>query len=314
MPELPNRAELQRLYRSLYRIRRVEESIAEVYPSDCIQSPVHLSLGQEAVSVGVCDCLSPGDVTYGTYRGHALYLARGGDLSAMFAELYGRDGGCARGKGGSMHLIDRDHGVMGTSAIVASTIPLAVGHALAFAMNGARQIAVSFFGDGATEEGVWHESLNFASVRALPILFVCENNGLAISSPLTARQPPGTSITERAAGYGIPSVKVSGGDVLEVRRQAQLAVDAIRNGKGPRFIECSTTRWSEHVGPRESRDRPDSSAEDNRSDALSLLGRLIAPGDARTIRSEVEADIEAAIRFASNSPYPKPAGLHQDVT
>src|SRR2546425_5471200 len=151
----------ERLYRSLYRIRRTEEEVARIHPTDKIKSPVHLSIGQEAVSVGVCEALDTRDVVFGTYRSHALYLAKGGDLRRMWAELYGKATGCAKGKGGSMHLIDVEHGVMGTSAVVGSTIPLAVGHAYKFKLRREPAIVASFFGDGAVEEGVFHESLNF---------------------------------------------------------------------------------------------------------------------------------------------------------
>src|SRR5439155_4707591 len=178
----------EQLYRSLYRIRRVEEEIARVYPTDRIKSPVHLSIGQEAVSVGICSALRADDVVFGTYRGHALYLAKGGDLKQMVAELYGKVTGCARGKGGSMHLVDAAHGVMGASAVVGTTIPHAVGYAYAMKLRGEDRIVVSFFGDGATDEGVFDESLNFAALKRLPILFVCENNSYAIHTHQVRRQ------------------------------------------------------------------------------------------------------------------------------
>src|SRR5262245_64132414 len=160
----------ERLYRSVRRIRRTEEEIARLYPTDRIKSPVHLSIGQEAVSAAVCDALEPRDVVFGTYRGHALYLAKGGDLDRMMAELYGKVTGCARGKGGSMHLVDSAHGVMGASAVVASTIPLAVGYAYKVKLRSERRVVASFFGDGAVEEGVFHESINFAKLKELPVL------------------------------------------------------------------------------------------------------------------------------------------------
>src|SRR5438445_5328339 len=171
---------LEKLYRSLYRIRRLEEEVARVYATDKIKSPVHLSIGQEAVSVGVCEALRPPDVVFGTYRGHALYLAKGGDMNAMVAELYGKATGCTKGKGGSMHLIDPERGVMGASAVVGTTIANAAGFAYAQKYRRRQGIVVSFFGDGATEEGVYSESLNFAALKKLPILFVCENNQYAI--------------------------------------------------------------------------------------------------------------------------------------
>src|SRR5438477_3641492 len=172
----PTMPSYERVYRSLYRIRRVEEEVARVYHTDCIKSPVHLSIGKEAVSVGVCEALEPEDVVFGTYRGHALYLAKGGDMKQMVAELYGKATGCTRGKGGSMHLIAPEAGMMGASAVVGTTVANAVGYAYALRYRRERAIVASFFGDGATEEGVFAESLNFAVLKRLPVLFVCENN------------------------------------------------------------------------------------------------------------------------------------------
>src|SRR5437868_9278272 len=177
-----------RLYRALFRIRRVEEEVARVYATDAIKSPVHLSIGQEAVSVGVCEALRPQDVVFGTYRGHAMYLAKGGDMNAMVAELYGKATGCTKGKGGSMHLIDPEHGVMGTSAVVGTTIANAAGYAYALKTRRSDAVVVSFFGDGATEEGVFSETLNFTALKRLPVIFVCENNGYAIHTHQSRRQ------------------------------------------------------------------------------------------------------------------------------
>src|SRR5437667_5409048 len=198
-----------RFYRELLRIRRVEEEIARVYPSDKIISPVHLSIGQEAVSVGVCQALGPQDIVFGTYRSHACYLAKGGSLRGMIAELYGKATGMAKGKAGSMHLVDPVVGVMGASAIVASTIPQAVGYALALQMAGERRVVVAFFGDGATEEGVFYESLNFAALWRLPILFVCENNFYAIHSRQADRQAV-PDICHRAAAQGVTTYRFPG--------------------------------------------------------------------------------------------------------
>src|SRR5262245_15570518 len=167
-----NPADLERIYRSLRRIRRAEEEVARIYPSDKIKSPVHLSIGQEAVSVGICDVLRPDDAVSPTYRGHAAFLAKGGSLRGLMAELYGKAAGVAGGKGGSMHLIDPPHNVIGTSAVVGTTIPVALGYALAFKRTRTDRVVVSFFGDGATEEGVFTESLNFAALHKLPVLFV----------------------------------------------------------------------------------------------------------------------------------------------
>ena len=204
-----------RHYRSLYRIRRVEEAIARIYPTDKIKSPIHLSIGQEAVSVGLCEALEPKDFVFGTYRGHALYLAKGGDLQAMLAELYGKATGCARGKGGSMHLIDTTAGVMGTSAIVAAGIPNAVGFALGLKLRGTGAIVASVFGDGAAEEGVFHEALNFASLRKLPVVFVCENNGYAIHAAQADRQA-GNDICALAQAHGMPAARIDTSDSVAI--------------------------------------------------------------------------------------------------
>ena len=241
----------ERLYRSLYGIRRAEEEIARIYPTDKIKSPVHLSIGQEAVSVGVCEALRPEDVVFGTYRSHALYLAKGGDLRRMMAELFGKATGCAKGKGGSMHLIDPARGVMGTSAVVGSTNPLAVGYAYALKLQAKRAIVASFFGDGAVEEGAFHESLNFARLKNLPVLFVCENNFYAIHTHQRERQPL-DNICDHARAYGIPAERFEEDDVLKIFERMTSAVELIRSGScGPLFFECRTYRLKEHVGPND---------------------------------------------------------------
>src|SRR5215207_10554479 len=218
-----------RIYQKLRLIRRVEEEVARVYATDKIKSPVHLSIGQEAVSVGVCDVLRPDDVVFGTYRGHALYLAKGGDMSAMVAELYGKIGGCTRGKGGSMHLIDTECGVMGTSAVVGTTIANAAGYAYALRSRRSDAVVVSFFGDGATEEGVFAETLNFAVLKRLPVLFVCENNGYAIHTAQRKRQGL-PNICARARAFGVPATKLDGNDVFALRDNAEELVSKLRAG------------------------------------------------------------------------------------
>jgi TPP-dependent pyruvate/acetoin dehydrogenase alpha subunit len=238
-----NKKIVERIFRSLYRIRRVEEEIARIYPTDQIKSPVHLSLGQEAISVGVCEALEPHDVVFGTYRGHAMYLAKGGNLKTMIAELYGKAAGCARGKGGSMHLIDTDMGIMGTSAIVGTTIPVSVGYALGLKYKKSKSIVVSFFGDGAVDEGAFHESMNFAALKKVPIIFVCENNEYAIHSHHLTRRLS-ANLCERVKSYGIPAKHVGSSDVLIIHRLIKKYADLIRNANlGPVFLECMTCRW-----------------------------------------------------------------------
>src|SRR5438552_5496836 len=235
----------ERFFRALYRIRRVEEEVARVYPTDTIKSPVHLSIGQEAVSVGVCAALAPHDVVFGTYRGHALYLAKGGDLRAMVAELFGKAAGCTKGKGGSMHLIDPQAGVMGTSAVVGTTIANAAGYAYALKLRRSNAVVVSFFGDGATEEGVFAESLNFAALKGLPILFVCENNQYAIHTHQSRRQGR-MAICERAIAYGLPAERIENNDVMYLFQRSREVVHRLRQGQGPAFFEVMTCRWQEH--------------------------------------------------------------------
>ena len=306
-----------KLYWSLFRIRRVEEEIARVYPSDKIQSPVHLSIGQEAVSVGVCEALRPEDVVFGTYRGHALYLAKGGSLKKMIAELYGKATGCAKGKGGSMHLIDVRAGVMGTSAIVATTIPHAVGYAYAAKLLKRKVVVVSFFGDGAVDEGAFHESMNFAALKKLPIIFICENNFYAIHSHQRDRHPR-ENIVARARTYGIKAERVEDSDIFKIYDRVSKARARLASGKdGPIFFECMTYRWKEHVGPNEDFHfgyRKQSEAELwFKNDQVVRIAMMVDPARRRTIEKKVELEIKNAFRFAEGSPFPKAGDLYADL-
>jgi TPP-dependent pyruvate/acetoin dehydrogenase alpha subunit len=305
-----------RLYRSAYRIRRVEQEIVRLYPSDKIKSPVHLSIGQESVSVGLCEALEPSDVVFGTYRGHALYLAKGGNLSRMMAELYGKVGGCARGKAGSMHLIDTDARMMGTSAIVATTIPQAVGYALVAKQRKANHIVVSVFGEGATDEGAYHESINFASLKKLPMLFLCENNQFAIYSHIRDRMPD-DNLCERAEAYRVPAIRVEDGDTVATYREVKKAVAEIRAGSGPRFIEVMTYRWHDHVGPgfdRIYQYRPDSELDSwIARDQLKVLAAKVPDAERVRIEAAIETEIAEAIKFAEESPFPEGPELYTNV-
>jgi TPP-dependent pyruvate/acetoin dehydrogenase alpha subunit len=312
-----DRPALERLYRGLRRIRRVEEEIARIYPSDKIKSPVHLSIGQEAVAVGVCAALRADDVVAPTYRGHAAYLAKGGDLGAMMAELYGKATGAARGKGGSMHLVAMDHFVLGASAVVGTTIPLALGYALALKREGKGRIAVAFFGDGATEEGVFYESLNFAALHRLPVLFVCENNRYAIHTPIEKRWAT-ERLAERVGTFGIPPTRIEDGDVLKIHAWTEASAAAIRSGKsGPRFAECLTYRWREHVGPGEDYEAGYRSRAELapwlKSDPVEQIGALIPAAERRRIDAAIEDEIAAAVAFAEQSPFPEPRELFTHV-
>jgi TPP-dependent pyruvate/acetoin dehydrogenase alpha subunit len=306
-----------RLYKAIYRIRRVEEEVARVYPTDRIKSPVHLSIGQEAVSVGVCDALQPEDVVFGSYRSHAYYLAKGGDLPAMVAELYGKATGCAKGKGGSMHLVDVKHGVMGASAVVGTTIANAAGYAYALKLRGEKRIVASFFGDGATDEGVFHETLNFAALKELPVIFICENNHYAIHTHQRLRQKS-TDVCARAAAHGMPAERIEDGDVVKIREKIAAARAALVSGQpGPYFFECLTYRWKEHVGPGEDyhlgfRDKLEATPWVE-GDEMRRVAALVAPADRARIEQEVEAEVSAAFAFAESSPFPAAEELYTDM-
>lgn len=304
-------------YRLLYRIRRVEEEIARVYPTDKIKSPVHLSIGQEAVSVAVCEALRLDDVVFGTYRSHAYYLAKGGDLKKMIAELYGKVTGCAKGKGGSMHLMDVAHGVMGASAVVGTTIANAVGYAYALKLQRKNSIVVSFFGDGGTDEGVFHESMNFAALKALPIIFICENNFYAIHTHLLRRHKS-ANICERARAYGMPAEQIGDDDIFRIYERVSEAVRALRSGSpGPFFFECLTYRLKEHVGPNEDFHLGYRTREEAqpwiKNDPIRRLAALVDPEQCRQIENEVESEIQAAFCFAEESPLPNASELFTDV-
>jgi pyruvate dehydrogenase E1 component alpha subunit len=237
-----------KLYESMLKIRMVEEEIAREYPKGEMRCPTHLSIGQEAVPAALGLCVSIKDMAMSTHRGHAHYIGKGGNLKSMIAEIYGKSTGCSKGKGGSMHLIDNSVGFMGTSAIVGNSIPVGVGLALASKIRKTEQISCIYFGDGATEEGSYYESVNFAVVKKLPVLFLCENNLYSVYSPLIVRQPEGRKISTVAKAMGLGVDEVDGNNAIESFKSIESAVERIRNNQGPQFIEFSTYRWLEHCG------------------------------------------------------------------
>jgi TPP-dependent pyruvate/acetoin dehydrogenase alpha subunit len=307
---------LARCYTSLLRIRRVEEEIIRLYPTDKIKSPVYLSIGQEAVSVAVCDQLTRDDALFATYLGHAAYLAKGGDLKRMWAELYGKKDGCGRGNAGSMHLVDPSVHMMGTSAIVASGVSDAVGYALAQKMRGEQAITACFFGEGAADQGVMYESVNFAALRRLPILFVCENNEYAIHSHVRTRMA-GYGLSDRFRAYGIQCEKEDSGDFLNMYDVSAHAVADLRKGLGPRFIEIRTTRWRDHLGPdQDHRYKYSSDKELDETiagDQVKRLGEMLDEKARTAIAEDVEREIAAAIAFAESSSFPEDKKVHDHV-
>ncbi len=236
------------LFESMLRIRMVEERLADLYAEQEMRCPMHLCIGQEAIAVGVSHALTKEDKVFSNHRAHGHYLAKGGDLLAMIAELYGRDIGCCGGRGGSMHMIDQSVGFMGATPIVGGTVPLAVGSAWASKLMGDNLITAVYFGDGCFEEGVMHEAMNFAALHHLPVLFVCENNDFSVYTRLDLRQPR-RPIYKIAEAHSIKSQKADGNNIELVYRIANDAVTQIRSGSGPQFIEFSTFRWREHCGP-----------------------------------------------------------------
>ena len=294
------------------RIRLVEEKIIELYPSDLIQSPVHLSIGQEAVAVGVCEHLSLSDWVFINYRGHAFYLAKGGPLPEFFAELMGRRTGLSKGKAGSMHLAAPKQGIIGASAVVGSSISHAVGAALAAKIKMERnRIFVANFGDGALEQGLIHESLNFASLHQVPVLFVCEDNGLAVHTEVCVRQSFNTE--SLLSAYKIPYLQVDEGYNPEVvSRAAYDAVTYVRSQQRPFFLKVRTCRYREHVGPGEDFSGGYRSEEDLAE--WKARDPLIQQfDDLSEAESKIRDEIDAAVRFALNSPFPTQEDLLTDV-
>ena len=303
-------------------IRKVEEGIAERYPRGQMRCPTHLSIGQEAAAVALGVALEKEDLAVSTHRAHAHYLAKGGCVRSMLAEIYGRVTGCCRGRGGSMHLIDKAAGFIGSTAIVGNSLPIGTGLALSLQLQKSRQIAAIFFGDGCVEEGSFYESANFAVVRNLPALFVCENNLYSVYSPLSVRQPGGREIYKMVQGLGMTSIIVNGNDIEAAYKAALAAVAHIRAGKGPFFLELSTYRWLEHCGPNFDNDigyRPEAEfLEWKARDPIGLYveqlfkrGFLDAEGF-RALQAQLDAEVLTAFEFAEASPFPAQAEAFSD--
>ena len=312
-----------RFLASMERIRRVEEGIAERYSQGKMRCPTHLSIGQEAAAVAVGLSLSHEDLAISTHRAHAHYLAKGGNLNAMISEIYGKATGCSRGRGGSMHLTDKRAGFVGSTAIVGNSLPIGVGLALALQLKKSRSVSVVFLGDGCTEEGAFYESLNFAIVRNLPVLFVCENNLYSVYSPLRVRQPATRKIYEMVAGLGMSSSIEDGNDVEASFRAVQSALGHIKSGGGPFFIELTTYRWREHCGPNFDNHIGYRSEEEfdswRQRDPLaryseSLMSRKwISPNELRELREKIDAEISSAFDFAEVSDFPLPEEAFSDL-
>tara|TARA_B110000008_G_C16949970_1_gene555978 strand:- start:928 stop:1869 length:942 start_codon:yes stop_codon:yes gene_type:complete len=306
---------LEDLQQAMFRIRLIEEAIANRYSEEKMRCPVHLSIGQEAIAVGVCANLSNKDLVLSTHRAHAHFLAKGGNLRSMIAEIYGKATGCSKGMGGSMHLIDKPIGFMGSTAIVGNTIPVAVGLALAFKIQKSSSISCAFFGDGAVEEGVFYESINFAALHKLPILFICENNLYSVYSGLSVRQPYGRKIHEMVSGMGIEAYKGNGNCILEVSKKTFEAKERILSGKGPQFLEFNTYRWREHCGPNFDNDigyRSEKEFQEwKQIDPLRDMFNSLSQQELADLTSEISLEIDDAFSFAEESKFPQESDLHK---
>lgn len=305
------------------RIRHVEQEIARRYGEGKMRCPTHLSIGQEAVSAAVGLALRRSDLAVSGHRAHAHYLAKGGSLPAMLAEIYGKIDGCSRGKGGSMHLIDESVGFMGSTAIVAGTIPVGVGLAYGMKCKRSDQVSCIFHGDAAVEAGVFYESVNFAVVKKLPVLFLCENNLYSVYSPLSVRQPEGRSIAKMAEGLGMKTGTGDGNDVAEVYAKTSEALDSIRSGGGPQLLEFSTYRWLEHCGPNYDNDlgyRTESEylawkVKDPiaRFEAVLLTSGFVSEAEVGRMDLDIEREVKTAFEFADESPFPDAVSAFTDL-
>ena len=314
---------IRAMYTTMLRIRMLEERVAElVSPPPEIICPCHLYTGQEAVAAGVCSALRKDDYVFSTHRSHGHYIAKGGDLKALMAELYGRVTGCSKGRGGSMHLASPNVGLPGSSAIVSGTIPLAVGAALAFYIQKKNSVSVAFFGDGAADEGVFYESLNFASLKKLPVIFVCENNLYSTHMPISDCLA-NTCIYKVAEAFNMPSVRIDGNNAMGVFKAANDAIENARRGKGPALIECMTYRWLGHVGPNFDVDKGLRSKEEldywmDRCPIKALESflqkhNIVSESEKIQIRGRIEEEINEAIVSAKECPYPDADNLLGDV-
>ncbi len=305
------------------RIRHVEQEIARRYGEGKMRCPTHLSIGQEAVSAAVGLALRRSDMAVSGHRAHAHYLAKGGSLPAMLAEIYGRIDGCSRGKGGSMHLVDESVGFMGSTAIVAGTIPVGVGLAYGMKCKRADQVSCIFHGDAAVEAGVFFESVNFAVVKKLPVLFLCENNLYSVYSPLSVRQPEGRSIAKMAEGLGMKSSTGDGNDVAEVYAKTIEALASIRVGEGPQLLEFSTYRWLEHCGPNYDNDLGYRTEAEYlawkakepiaRFESVLLADGIVSVAEVGRMDLDIEREVISAFEFADASPFPVAASAYTDL-
>lgn len=307
------------LYRKMLEIRTFEERVFELYGENLVPGTIHLYAGEEAVAVGVCAALRADDYVVSTHRGHGHCIAKGARLDRTMAEILGRRTGYCKGKGGSMHIADFTVGVLGATAVVGAGIPVAAGAGLSIKLRNTDQVAACFFGDGAANQGTFHEGINIASVWRLPVVFVCENNLYAMGTRQTGVMLV-RDISQRAASYGIPGMTVDGNDVVAVQEAAEAAVKRAREDDGPTLLECKTYRLKGHSRWDPATYRPKEEVEDwlQRDPIRRLELKLLSEGDlseaeSLEIKKSVENDVEAAVKYALESPLPEPGEAMEDV-
>lgn len=316
------KGKLLEMHEKMVKIRKFEMKVEQLHLQGILPGLKHLYIGEEAVAVGVISNLRKDDYIASTHRGHGHLIAKGGDIKKMMAELYGKKTGYCKGKGGSMHISDINLGILGANGIVGANIPIAGGAALSAKLGGTDQIAVSFFGDGGANEGIFHEGINLASVWKLPVIFICENNLYAISThqPMVTAIP---NIGDRASSYGIPSFIVNGMDVMAVYEAANKAVIRARDGKGPTLIECKTYRFKGHYvgeGTRELTYRSRKELEEwekrcpiKRFQSKLIDENILTQSLVKQINYQIDSEIEEAVKFAEQSPYPEPQEALDDL-
>jgi acetoin:2,6-dichlorophenolindophenol oxidoreductase subunit alpha len=322
--EQPGKELLLDLYQTMVRIRMFETRVRDLALANEIPGFVHVSIGEEASATGVCAAMRPTDRITSTHRGHGHLIAKGGRVSQMMAEIFGKRTGYCKGKGGSMHIVDFSLGILGANGIVGAGLPIATGSALAAVVAGRDDVTACFFGDGASNEGTFHESLNLAAVWKLPVVFVCENNGFGEFTPMQTVTSV-RDIAVRSQAYGIPGLIIDGNDVVEVYRYASEAFARARAGEGPTLIECKTYRWEGHVvgeqaflGAGAYRSEQEINEWKERCPLLRFEKSAaesghISASELAKIRVETEAELEAAVKFARESPLPDPSEVTQDV-
>jgi pyruvate dehydrogenase E1 component alpha subunit len=307
------------MYRQMLRIRRFEEAVAALFAEGKLPGFIHVAIGQEAVPVGVCSNLLDEDYITSTHRADADFLAKGGSMNRLMAELFGKSDGCCRGKGGSMHLADFKRGIIGANGIVAGGLPIATGLALAAQMQGNGKVTVAFFGDGATNQGAFHEALNLAAVWNLPVVFVCSNNGYGQSTPQSMHQKI-KDVATRADAYGIPGITIDGNDVMDVFQVAGEMIRRARRGDGPSLVECKTYRWLGHYVGDSGEYRPEEELQTWKArDPIGnlrtrmLYTQTVTEPDLDGIEVQVAGEVAEAVRFAQDSPTPSLGWAYEDV-